>query len=194
MHQQGLWYVDLESTHVPLIVYITTFPETPKQNINLEVKFCLKGVNLKTCFTAFLHRTWGSFQIIYISMVKEIWCFSVSTSRTSFMLNLKLSFSGLKRKLLNDPQWLWLCTCDFAPFGLLIALIKVELFIWDIVDIFSKSWNHIEHQKNEQSLLLHFTFFSCFLSVWITLCNSATVGCYECGLISNTLTLPLVNE
>ena len=86
------------------------------------------------------------------------------------------------------------CDCDFAPFGLLIALIKVELFIWDVVDIFSKSWNHIEHQKDEESLLPHFTFFSCFLSVWITLCNSATVGCYVCGLISNTLTLPLVNE
>ena len=147
-----------------------------------------------SCFTSFLHFTWGSFQIIYISMEKEIRCFSVSTSRTSFMLNLKLSFSGLKRKLLNDPQWLWLCTCDFAPFGLLIALFKGELFVWDVVDLFSKSWNHIEHQKNEQRLLLHFTFFSCFLSVWTTLCNSATVGCYVCRLISNTLTLPLVNE
>ena len=46
-----------------------------------------------------------------------------------------------------------------APFGLLIALFKVELFIWDIVDLFSKSRNHIEHQKNKESLLPHFTFF-----------------------------------
>ena len=50
----------------------------------------------KVCFTSFLHITWGSCQLMYIRRLKEIRCFSVSTSMTSFMTKSKLTCWGLK--------------------------------------------------------------------------------------------------